>query len=190
MQRLETKLGEAQTIALLAPCLHGRPLEPIQQDREDFLRLGDIDAFLALKHQELVDRLRQHKKDGTLEYAQYVDQDVVEYVENTPTISPGIREGDRIINTKIPYQIKAMLTSEDPRMKRYFVCYCPWVRGAIKNRTENEISANFCHCSGGFTKQYWDIIFDQPVTVEPIETALTGSLHCKFAVQIPKEFQK
>jgi hypothetical protein len=188
MKRLENTLGEDKTIELLAPCLHGRDVGP--KAREDFLRLNDIDAFLEEKHQVVIDRFRQHMKDGTLEWAQYVDEDVVDYVENTPTISPGIREGDKIISTKVPYQIKAMLETKDPRMKRYYVCYCPWVRGAIKNGTEDEISPNFCHCSAGFTKLYWDIIFDQPVKVKPIETALTGALHCKFAIQIPKEYQK
>jgi hypothetical protein len=188
MKRLEEQVGEEKTVELLAPCLHGRPDEP--QARQDLLRLNDIDDFLALKHQEVVDRFRQHKQNGTLEWAQYVDDDVVAYVENTPTISPGIREGDKIIQTKVPFQIKAMLETKDPQMKRYYVCYCPWVRGAIKDGTDNEISANFCHCSAGFTKKYWDFVFDQPVTVQPIETALTGAFHCKFAVQIPKEYQK
>lgn len=188
MKRLEDTLGEDKTIELLAPCLHGRDVGP--QARDDFLRLNDIDAFLKEKNQAVVNRFRQHMKDGTLEWAQYVDKDVVAYVEKTPTISPGIREGDKIISTKVPYQIKAMLDAKDPRMKRYYVCYCPWIRGAIKNGTEHEISQNFCHCSAGFTKLYWDVIFDQPVKVEPIETALTGALHCKFAIQIPKEYQK
>lgn len=188
LQRLETQVGEAKTVELLAPCLHGRPEEP--QAHMDFMRLNDIDEFLALKHQEVIDRFRQHKENGTLEWAQYVDDAVVAYVENTLTISPGIREGDKIIQTKVPFQIKAMLEAKEPRMKRYYVCYCPWVRGAIKDGTEDQISANFCHCSAGFTKKYWDFVFNQPVTVQPIETALTGSFHCKFAVQIPKEYQK
>jgi len=188
MKRLEETLGEDKTIELLAPCLHGHDVEP--KAREDFLKLKDIDAFLEFKHQTVVDRFRQHMKNGTLEYAQYVDEDVVAYVENTPTISPGIREGDKIISTKIPYHIKAMLDAKDPHMKRYYVCYCPWVRGAIRNGTEDEISSNFCHCSAGFTKQYWDIVFNQPVKVQPIETALTGALHCKFAIEIPKKYQK
>lgn len=188
MKRLEAQVGETKTVELLAPCLHGRPDEP--KAREDLLRLNDIDEFLALKHQEVVERFRQHKRDGTIEWSQYVDDDVVAYVENTPTISPGIREGDKIIQTKPPFQIKAMLDTEDPQMKRYYACHCPWVRGAIKDGTDDEISANFCHCSAGFTKKYWDFVFNQPVTVQPIETVLTGALHCKFAVQIPKEYQK
>ncbi len=190
MQRLEEKLGEDKTIELLAPCLHGRPLEEAKRDREDLLRLGDIDEFLALKHQEFVERVKQHQQDGTLEYAQYVDDDVVDYVINTLTIAPGVREGDTIISTKIPYQTIKYLTADSDRMKRYYYCHCAWVRGAIKNGGEHEISPNFCHCSAGFTKLYWDVVFDQPVNVKPIETALTGALHCKFAIQIPKGYQK
>ena len=190
MKRLEEKLGEAKTIELLAPCLHGRPLEPIKKDREDFLRLNDIDEFLKKKKQELIERLQKHKKEGPLEYAQYVDEEVVEYVKNSLTISPGIREGDKIIVTKIPYQIKKHLKAEDERMKRYYTCYCAWVRGAIKDGTEKELSHNFCHCSTGFTKKYWDIIFDQSIMIELIETPLSGALECKFAIHIPKEFQK
>jgi len=190
MKRLEEKLGEEKTIELLAPCLHGRPLEPIKKDREDFLRINDIDKFLKVKKQESVETAQKHQKEGTLLYAQYVDEEVVEYIKNNPTITPGIREGDKIIATKTPYQIKKFLNDEDERMKRYYSCYCAWVRGAIKNGTEKEISPNFCYCSTGFTKKYWDIIFDQPIKIELIESPLSGALECKFAIHIPKEFQK
>ncbi len=190
MKRMEEIIGEEKTIKLLAPCLHGRPIEPIKKDREDFLRLNDIDEFLKLKRKELIERLEKHQKEGTLEYAQYIDKDVIEFVKHNPTISPGIREGNKIITTKIPYQVKRHLTTDDEKLKRYFSCYCSWVRGALRKGEEKEISSNFCHCSAGFIMQYWEIIFDQPVKVEPVETALTGSLMCKFAVDIPEEFQK
>ncbi|TET61382.1 MAG: hypothetical protein E3J52_01640 [Promethearchaeota archaeon] len=190
MKRLEEKLGEDKTIELLTPCLHGRPLEPIKKDREDFIKLNDIDEFIKLKKREFVEQAQKHQKEGTLLYAQYVDDEVVEYIKNSPTITPGIRKGDKIIATKTPYQIKKFLNAKDERMKRYYSCYCAWVRGAIKNCTEKEISPNFCYCSTGFTKKYWDIIFDQPIKIEPLETPLTGALECKFAINIPKEFQK
>ena len=189
MKRLEEKLGAEKTLDLLKPCLHGRP-GAIEKDREDFLRLNDIDEFLKVKKQEIVERLQKHQKEGTLEFAQYVDEEVVEYVKNHPTISPGKREGNKIISTKMPYQTKKHLNAENEKTKRFYSCYCPWVRGAIKNGTEQEIPPYFCHCSAGYTKKYWDIIFDQPTKVEPIETPLTGGLLCKFAVHIPKEFQK
>jgi len=179
-----------KTIEILSPCLHGRPIEPIKKDREDFLKLNDIDEFLKLKKQEFIKRLEKHAQDGTLEYAQYVNEDVVNYVKNSKTITPGVRDGDKIIVTKIPYQMQKFLSTKDERLKRYYSCYCAWVRGAIRKGEEKEISSNFCNCSAGFFKQYWDIIFDQSVKVEPIETPITGALECKFAVQIPKEYQE
>lgn len=189
MKRLEEKLGEEKTIELLKPCLHGRP-GSLKKDREDFLRINDIDEFLKVKQQVFIEQMQKHQKEGTLEFAQYIDEDVMEYIKNNPTISPGKREGNKIIDIKMPYQTMKHLNTKDEKMKRYYSCYCPWVRGAIKNGTEKEISPNFCHCSAGYTKIYWDTIFDQPTKVEPIETALTGALVCKFAIDIPKEFQK
>ena len=189
MKRMEEIIGVEKTVEILSPCLHGRPIEPIKKDREDFLKLNNIDEFLKIKKQEFIKRLEKHAEEGTLEYAQYVDDEVVNYVKNSQTITPGIREGDKIIVTKIPYQMQKFLSTEDERMKRYYSCYCAWVRGAIKKGDEKEISPNFCNCSAGFFKQYLDIIFDQPIKVEPIETPLTGALECKFAVSIPKEYQ-
>ncbi|MFX0006966.1 MAG: hypothetical protein ACFFA7_05135 [Promethearchaeota archaeon] len=189
LKRLEEKIGEDETINLLKPCLHGRP-GSLEKDREDFLRLNDIDEFLKLKKQELIDRLQEHQREGTLEFAQYIDTDVIDFIKNTPSISPGIRDGKIIISAKMPYQTKKYIEAKDNRMKGFYSCYCPWVRGAIKNGTEKEIFPQFCYCSAGYTKKYWDVIFDQPTNVEPIETPLTGGMLCKFAVYIPEEFQK
>ncbi|MFX1327639.1 MAG: hypothetical protein ACFE91_05775 [Promethearchaeota archaeon] len=189
MKRLEENLGKEKTIELLKPCLHGRP-GSIEKDREKFLQLNDIDEFLKIKRQEILERLEKHQKEGTLEFAQYIDDEVLEYIKNDLATSPGKREGNIIIDSKMPYQTKKHLSAKDNRMKRFYSCYCPWVRGAIKNGTDKEITPDFCHCSAGYTKIYWDKIFDQPTEVEPIETALTGGLVCKFAVKIPKEFQK
>ncbi len=189
MKRLIHKIGEEKTIELLKPCLHGRPGD-LKKDREDFLKLNDIDEFLKLKKQELIERLQKHKNEETLEFAQYIDEDVIEFVKNTPTINPGIRDGDKIIEAKLPYQTKKHIHANDKRMKGFYSCYCPWIRGAIKNGTEKELFSHFCYCSAGYTKKYWDVIFDQPTRVEPIETPLTGGLLCKFSVYIPKEFQK
>ncbi|MFX0039828.1 MAG: hypothetical protein ACFFCY_11980 [Promethearchaeota archaeon] len=189
MKRLEDNIGEENTIELLKPCLHGRP-GSIEKDREMFLKLNDIDEFLKIKKKEFIEILQKHQKEGTLEFAQYIDEEVIDFIKNIPSISPGIREGDIIIDTKMPYQTKKHIQAKDNKMKGFYSCYCPWVRGAIKNGTEKEIFSHFCYCSAGYTKKYWDVIFNQPTKVEPIESPLTGGLLCKFAVHIPKEFQK
>ncbi|TFF83969.1 hypothetical protein EU523_01920, partial [Candidatus Heimdallarchaeota archaeon] len=185
MKRLEKTLGEEKTIELLRPCLHGRP--PLGNDKEEFLKIADLDKFLTKKFQDFIKQVKKHRDDGTAMFAQLVDDEVVQYVEKTPTMGTGIRDKNKIIVTKIPYQIKKFLNTKDDNKKRYYVCYCPWVRGAIKDGTEKEMSSNFCYCSGGFFKQYWDKIFDESVEIEPLETALWGDSICKFAIKIPKE---
>lgn len=188
MKRLEEKLGEEKTIELLRPCLHGRP--PAGEDKDKLRELNDLDEFLKIKRQQFLDEVKQHMNNGTAMFAQLVDEEVLDYVKTVPTMGAGGRDGNQIIITKIPYQIKRFLTADSEHMKRYYWCYCPWVRGAIKDGTEKEISRNFCYCSGGFFKIYWDEMFDQPITVEPLQTALWGDKVCKFAIEIPDEIMK
>jgi hypothetical protein len=185
LKRLEEILGEEKTIDLLRPCLHGGL--PADADKKVFHKLKDLDAFLKRNRQKFIKEVEQHRENGTAMFAQVVDDEVVDYVKTIPTMGAGVRENNQIIVTKIPYQIKRFLQAETDPLKRYYWCYCPWVRSAMKDGTETEISRNFCYCSGGFFKLYWDEIFSQSVTVEPVETALWGDSVCKFAIEIPTE---
>ncbi|MEJ2279231.1 MAG: hypothetical protein P8Y70_16045 [Candidatus Lokiarchaeota archaeon] len=189
LNRLREKLGKEKMIDLLSPCLHGRPPDDIEGDKKILTELG-IDRFLKKKHQDLVARLERHRDEGTLEFAQRIDDEIVNYVKEHPIIAHGVRKKNRIYVSKLPYQMRKFLDAKNDQMKRFFLCYCPWVRGAIKNATENEISEYFCHCSAGWYKLYWDQIFDHPVKVEPVVTGLSGALECKFAITIPENILK
>ncbi len=101
-------------------------------------------------------------------------------------IAEGIRDGSIIYVSKLPYQMRKFLDAKDDKMKKFFICYCPWIRGAIKNGTEKEITEDFCHCSAGWYKLYWDQLFEQSIKVDPVLTALNGALECKFAIHIPR----
>jgi hypothetical protein len=183
MKRLEDNLGNENTIALLSPCLHGRPPDDIKGDKKNLAELG-IDGFLLKKHQDLIKRLEKHRNEGTLEFAQLVDDEVIEFVRNNQMLV-GVRKENIIYVSKIPYQTKKFLTEKDEKMKKFYLCYCPWIRGALKEETNNEILKNFCHCSAGWYKLYWDQIFEQSVSVKPIKTGLYGDLECTFAIQLP-----
>jgi hypothetical protein len=185
MKRLEEKLGEEKTIELLRPCLHGGP--PVGTDKEKLNELKDFDKFLKIKREQFVKEVEKHRNEGTAMFAQLVDDEVLEYVKTIPTMGAGVRNDNKIIISKIPYQIKKFLNADTNPMKRYYWCYCPWVRGAIKDGTEKEISSNFCYCSGGYFKLYWDKMFDQSITVEPLKAALWGDMVCQFAIEIPNE---
>ncbi|MHA1702602.1 MAG: hypothetical protein ACTSXN_09505 [Promethearchaeota archaeon] len=186
LKRLEKKLGKENTIDLLSPCLHGRPPDDIEGDKKLIKELG-IDGFLEKKHQNLVKGLEKHRDEGTLEFAQKIDDEIVQFVRDNQMIGVGIRDGNIIYVSKLPYQTRGFLDAKDEKMKKFHLCYCPWMRGTLKNGTEKEITKDFCHCSAGWYKLYWDQIFEQSIKVEPIKTARNGDMECKFAIHLPDD---
>ena len=189
MTRVIDMLGEENTIKLLSPCLHGRPPDDIPGDKKKLEELG-IDKFLKSKHKDLIKRLQKHRDEGTLEFAQYIDDKVIDYIKKDQMFGFGIREENRIYVKKIPYQTKSFLNAQEDNLKRFYICYCPWVRGAMKENTVDESLRHFCHCSAGWYKLYWDQIFDHPIKAEPVTTALTGEFECKIAIIIPENILK
>ena len=188
VERMETELGEEKCREVLLNGPHAGPKEEYLPERKAFLKSEDIDDFLRKRHKEYVKELEQHRKSGTLYFTQEIDEEVLDYVRNTPTCQNGVREDNIIYVTKIPYNAKRYLNEKDPKMKRYFYCHCPWVREAIKS--DIDISPNFCYCSAGFEKRPWDVIFNQSARAEVLETVLKGDLVCRFAIHIPDEYSK
>jgi hypothetical protein len=188
MERLEAKLDKAKCREVLSSNLHFVPDEAFKASKKAFQESKNIDNFLHNRHVEYVEELSEHAKEETLYYTQEVDDEVVEYVRKTPTCQVGVRDGDVIYVTKIPYMTKKYLHENNEKMKRYYACHCPWVREAIKSGTE--ISPEFCYCSAGFEKRLWDVIFDRPVKADVLQTVLKGDLICKFAIHIPRGYAK
>jgi hypothetical protein len=187
LERMLKILGETKTEALLSPCLHGRPPDDIEGDRKILLELG-IDGFLLKKHQELIKRLEKHRDEGTLEFAQKIDDEVIDFIKGNQMFGSGVRKGNSIYISKIPYQTKKFLANNDKKLKKFHLCYCPWVRGALKEGTDYEISNIFCQCSSGWYKIYWDQIFEENIDVKTLKSALKGDLECSFTIRIPKKF--
>ena len=96
-----------------------------------------------------------------------------------------MRDSGTIHITKIPYQTDAYLKEPDVQRRRYLACHCPWARESIL-RPGTGPSARFCQCSAGFEKRSWDAVFDQPVRVEVVKSALQGDQICEFSVRIPE----
>ena len=188
MERLEAKLDKEKCREVLSSNLHFVPDEAFMSSKKEFQHSNSIDDFLRNQHEEYVKELEEHAKNKTLYFTQEVDDEVVEYVRNTPTCHVGVRDGNVIYVTKIPYMAKKYLHEDNETMKRYYACHCPWVREAIRSGTK--ISSEFCYCSAGFEKRLWDVIFDRPVKADVLQTVLNGDLICKFAIYIPKEYTR
>lgn len=183
--RLEKKIGTEGCAKFLNRGLRDRYEESRKPHREKFLKSKTIDEFLEQKHKDFVAELESHLKNDTLFFTQEITEAVLDHVKNDSCVESGIREGDKIIVKKIPHMAKEYLAEKDEQKKRYYYCHCPWIKEAFKE-SDKPISPVFCNCSAGFYRAYWEIVFDEPVQVDVLESLLMGDSICKFAVHIPK----
>lgn len=188
IDRLVDKVGYEQTERLLSACLRDLPDKDFLNERKKYLEAGDIDTYLVNKHQEFVEWLRDCQRKGELFFSQEITDEVVQFVSNNQEIECGVREGNIIYISKIPYNAVNFLAETDPTHKRYYACHCPWAREAIKNGNLR-MNPIFCYCSGGFSKKPWEVVFGQTLQVEVLESVLKGDFRCRFAVHLPEKLE-
>lgn len=78
------------------------------------------------------------------------------------------REGDMLYYTYTPKTFRSGLR-----------CYCSLVSGLP---SDEEISLTYCLCSRGFVERLWEDVLGRPVKVELLESSVSGSQECKFAI--------
>jgi len=186
MDQMEAKVDPETCKKVLSDVTHGIPKEHYEEERERFLKTKTIDEYLEDKRSRAIAQLEKHRDEETLFFNQVITDEVIEFVKSRPDIMTGAREGDKIVHTKIPYMTREYLVETDERMKRYYACHCPWARESIRT-ADLEISPTFCYCSGGFTKQPWEVALDQSLEVKLVKSALKGDIECQFIIQLPKE---
>lgn len=184
MGRLEGRVDDGALTATLTSGLHYEPPEVFSEERQRYLEAPDIDSFIRDEHRRYLEFLTGIKDEGSLYYTQPITDTVIAWVADTPTCGPGLRRGNEIYITKIPYQADEYLHETDGIRKRYLCCHCPWARESILHPGA-EVPARFCECSAGFEKQYWDAVLGQAVQVEVAGSALRGDLVCEFVVHLP-----
>jgi hypothetical protein len=173
---------------VLTDVAHGLPRDFRKGEREKFLKAGGIDEYLHEQRESGIAELQRHRDNGTLFFNQYVTDDVISFVRSRPDVLVGERRGNTIYHTKIPYMAKEYLEATDERMKRYYACHCAWAREAIL-RDDVEVSPEFCHCSGGFTKQSWEAALDRPLEVDMVKSVLKGDNECSFIIHLPDDIK-
>lgn len=60
-------------------------------------------------------------------------------------------------------------------------CYCALMGGLPP---QVKVSPTYCRCSQAFAQAYWEEVLGRKVTVDVMETALTGSKECRFKVNL------
>ena len=185
VDRLEAELPSQTCRKILTWNYHRVPAEAFKEKKERFENADSIDEYLKDEHKRFIKELKGFMKEGRIWYEQEITPEVLEFVRGNHEICTGVRCGDRIYLTKIPYAPKQYLNEKDPTLKRYYACHCPLARSAIRDE-KPKISPTFCYCSGGFEKLGFDVIFGEPVEVELLESALKGDMRCRFAIKIPR----
>jgi hypothetical protein len=183
ISKLNENLSVKECQKVLAGNHHNIDVNNFAEDKKRFSDATSLEVFLKEKHERLVATLSHHSETGELWFEQVVTPEVVEYVKEHQQIQTGIVEGNRIITQKIPYNPSAWLQESDVMMKRYYACHCPFVRESVLSG--EEVSSLWCYCSGGFTKLFFEYIFEEDLDVELLESVLDGYENCKFAIKIP-----
>jgi hypothetical protein len=189
LNRMEAELPAGTCREILTWNYHNIPIEAFKESRERFEKAASIDEYLKGEHERLIEELEDSMKEGRPWYEQEITPEVVEFVRGNQEICTGVRQGDRVYKTKIPYAPGKFLKEKDPAMRKYYSCHCQLVRTALRDG-KPRIPATFCHCSAGYEKLHFDAIFGEPVEVELLETPLKGDARCRFAIKIPKNKMK
>ena len=185
MARLESAVEPKTCKKLLADSLRDLRDKGFLDDRKKYHACKDLDEFLEKQGQEFMAQLEQLKKDGELFFTQEVTAEVIEFVASHPEVRQGVREGNVLYEAKIPYMTVEYLAETDESLKKYYYCHCPWVRESLK-AGDVQVSPTFCNCSAGFHKKRWEVIFDQPLRAEIVESVLLGDSWCKIAIYLPE----
>jgi hypothetical protein len=186
IERLESKIGKDACADFLSAGLRTLPTRYFLGERRKYKQAADIDEYLRQRKEGFVAQLEACLRENRPFFAQEITAEVIAFVRSDPEIGGGRREENIIYETKIPYMTQKYLAETDPILRRYYYCHCPWAREAIQHG-DVRLAETFCYCSGGFHKKTFEVIFNQPLKVEVLESALKGDDRCRFAIHLPPE---
>ncbi len=188
MKRMTSELSKEERIKILAGNHHNRSPQSFQVNKKLYEESTDLDDFLKRDHERVVELLEEHMREGRLWYRKMVTQEFLDYIKSDQERLSARREGDKLYIKQIPYEFEEYLSETDPVKKRYHFCHCHLARRSI---LEGEpVPSEFCHCSGGYLKQPFDYIFGEELEVEVLQSAMAGDDECRFAVKLPKNWDK
>jgi len=172
----------------LAGNLHRVPRSAFKEQKELFEKSKGVDDFLKKIHDRSIAEIESFMKEGRLWYEQEITPEVVGLVRGNQEMLAGVRRGDRVYMTKIPYAPKDWLVERDPVRRRYLACHCPLARESIISG-KDRVPGTWCYCSAGFEKFLFDNVFGEEVEAEVLESVLAGDGRCRFAITIPEKFR-
>ncbi|MBN1948888.1 MAG: hypothetical protein JW784_04020 [Candidatus Cloacimonetes bacterium] len=178
MLRMEELISDRQCREVMTSCACHYSQEELLNLKNLYRETRNLDLIIR-KLQELFEHFLRDKLNLEEKYIQQV-------IDNGWGVA-GVRNGKRIIATKIPQSgfLIDYLQETDPEKKKQYYCHCPRIRKIIG--TGEKISPGYCYCGAGFYRNIWEVILGQPVEVELLKSILKGDEVCQFAIHLPVE---
>ena len=186
MGKMEKELGEERTKEMLCNCLRDLDDNWFTEKKKKYEEAENLDDYLKIKGDDFIAELTRIMNENDHFFTQPINQDVIDHVNANPQVRQGVRKGNIIYETKIPFMSIEYLAETDEDLKRYYFCHCPWVRESLV-QDDVKVSSTFCSCSSGFHKREWEVVLGQPLKAEVVESVLDGDLQCSFAIHLPDE---
>jgi len=189
MERFEQIVEQERCEEILGDGLRDLQDEWYRDAREKFLESDTLDAFIAWKGDDFIAQLEKIMLEDSFFFNQKINQEVIDFVDSHPEIRQGVREGNILYEAKIPYMAIEYLNTTDHQMKPYYYCHCPWARESLIG-DNIPVSGTFCNCSAGYHKKYWEMVLDQPLKAEVLESVLQGDDWCLFSIHLPDDLEE
>lgn len=183
-ERLNQYLSQEEVIKVLAGNNHDVSKEAMIPEKIEYENAPSLEVYLQERHQRKVEELQTFADDGKVWFEQAITQEVVDYVASSQEILSARLEDNKLYITKIPYDTVNYLHAKTSQEKRYYACHCTFAREAILQPGQ-DISRNWCYCSAGFAKFPFEVILDQPLPIECLESALDRiDDRCRFVIDL------
>jgi hypothetical protein len=106
LDKMEAELPSQTCREVLTWNYHNIPIEAFKESKERFEKAASIDEYLKGEHERLVEELESCMREGRPWFEQEITPEVVEFVRGNQEICTGMRRGDKVYKTKIPYAPK------------------------------------------------------------------------------------
>ncbi len=175
MEKLDSLVDEKKRIDIMTGCACQYPPAALDDIKKVYEKTKDI----TIVHYMLQEQFTSFLKGLPL------NDERIKDIMNKGWGLAGIKDGNKIIATKIPKSSNLIqyLEEPDPEKKRALYCHCPRIRKAVQSGIP--LSLTYCYCGAGFYKGIWEYIIQQPVTVEVLTSVLQGDDVCTIAVYLP-----
>jgi hypothetical protein len=183
MEHLKTHLAESDMLNILTDNHHQIPRTVFNSEKIIYEASNSLEDYLIDLHQRKIEELKTFEASGRIWYEQEITKEVIEFVSGNQEIMSAVLKDDTLFITKIPYDTPKYLHAATNQEKAYYMCHCPFARESIL-KSDVKIDSRWCYCSAGFTKLPFDVVLDQDLKIQCLNSALAGDSICRFSISL------